>query len=720
MTYQGPAGDARAYYPGMGQAVADRTVNRPGETWKDVAARVAAGNASLDTFFDDTVELRNHMERATILMSGRHLQHGDNTQKFRNQEVFTNCSTAMTSATLFYLLLNGSGVGRSYDDAMMTVDWRNMPEVITVLSRHHKDWEKGWTTPEDAELVCEQLGRKVIRFRVPDSREGWSQAVEKLETLTWTGNFKDHSLILDFSDVRPEGSPIGGMQSRPASGPIPLMQALNRVHAVKIHEGWAPWRQAMQVDHELAECVLVGGARRSARIAVKHWMDPQILDYIKVKNQGGLWSANNSVGVDQDFWYLLKHDSPRAVRIFREICQQSYGNGEPGILNLHLLQAGEQRPTVDEIMDVGGKFEISDLARGMREELAHIIQKIPFWVIVNPCGEIRLSASGGYCVISDLAPHHTRDLADFKAAARLATRALIRTNLMDAFYAGEVQRTNRIGVGLTGVFEYALSHYGLSFRDLIEVHPSEVIIDANGVPMPAPTGKAYPFWRDLYEVAQEIENEAEDYSAELGVPTPLTRRTIKPAGTTSKLFGLTEGVHLPSMREYIRWVQFRNGDPLILEYEAKGYPVRRDLKTYPGTTIVGFPTRLEIFNLGQPHKIVTAAEATPAEQIRWLRLLETYWLCDVGGNQISYTLKYDPKAVSLKEFEGFMAEAMPLVRAVSVMPQADTSFYEYQPEEPIPAWRYDELMMSIEQTREDADKSHVECSNGFCPIDFNK
>jgi hypothetical protein len=38
---------------------------------------------------------------------------------------------------------------------------------------------------------------------------------------------------------------------------------------------------------------------------------------------------------------------------------------------------------------------------------------------------------------------------------------------------------------------------------------------------------------------------------------------MKPAGTTSKLFGLTEGAHLPSMREYLRWVQFRNGDPLI-------------------------------------------------------------------------------------------------------------------------------------------------------------
>ena len=31
----------------------------------------------------------------------------------RNMEVFTNCATAIASFAKFYLLLNGSGVGRS-------------------------------------------------------------------------------------------------------------------------------------------------------------------------------------------------------------------------------------------------------------------------------------------------------------------------------------------------------------------------------------------------------------------------------------------------------------------------------------------------------------------------------------------------------------------------------------------------------------------------------
>ena len=38
---------------------------------------------------------------------------------------------------------------------------------------------------------------------------------------------------------------------------------------------------------------------------------------------------------------------------------------------------------------------------------------------------------------------------------------------------------------------------------------------------------------------------------------PMTVTTVKPAGTTSKLFGLTEGAHLPARRQYLRWVQFQ-------------------------------------------------------------------------------------------------------------------------------------------------------------------
>lgn len=204
--------------------------------------------------------------------------------------------------------------------------------------------------------------------------------------------------------------------------------------------------------------------------------------------------------------------------------------------------------------------------------------------------------------------------------------------------------------------------------------------------------------------------------------------------TTSKLFDLTEGAHLPSMREYIRWVQFRSDDPLIKQYQAAGYPTR-ELKTYSGTTVVGFPTRPHICRLGMGDLLVTAAEATPEEQYEWLRLLEKYWLAGyqyhpeiddhdwhTHSGQVSYTLKYEPKVVNFAEFKHTLREGQSTIKACSVMPQIDGTAYEYQPEQPIEADEFLRIVAGItdDKLKEDIGVEHVGCDNGACPISFNE
>lgn len=190
--------------------------------------------------------------------------------------------------------------------------------------------------------------------------------------------------------------------------------------------------------------------------------------------------------------------------------------------------------------------------------------------------------------------------------------------------------------------------------------------------------------------------------------------------TTSKLFNLTEGAHLPAMLWYLRWVQFRNDDPLIEEYRAKGYPVRQ-LKTYAGTTVVGFPTKPAIVELaeelGLVDKLVTAAQATPEEQFQWLRLLEKYWIGEEKGNQVSYTLKYDPKKVSFDEFKATILANQSTVKCCSVMPQISNLAYEYSPEESVTKDYYDFLVSNIEAAaNEDIDLESLKCASGACPI----
>ena len=88
----------------------------------------------------EQARLRNAIATGALLTSGRHLQHGDAGQPGRNMELFTNCATAVASFAKFYLLLNGSGVGRSYDDALMAVDWANAPALLLHLSPTHPDY----------------------------------------------------------------------------------------------------------------------------------------------------------------------------------------------------------------------------------------------------------------------------------------------------------------------------------------------------------------------------------------------------------------------------------------------------------------------------------------------------------------------------------------------------------------------------------------------------
>lgn len=812
---------ARTYFKGMGEAVADRTVNRRiftdeqkaavgntltinpedpkfnawanaailsgvevetdtqaafhtfspelrSETWADVSERVAHGNVTLtdDDGFGgpEFKKMRDHLRKGALLMSGRHLQHGDANQKNRPMEVFTNCSSAAANFLLFYLLLNGSGVGRAYDNQMMKVDYAKMPTVHVVIDKNYPDRQKmqmEWdgiaqamvnvpmipTSFSSADEISDALTGPVTWFDVPDSRGGWAKCLEIIETMTYEER-SNETLVLDFSDVRPNGSPIRGMQNRPSSGPAALMKAIVSISALK-GNNMEPWESTMFADHYAAECVLVGGARRAARMATKTWRDANIFGFISIKKHHGLWSSNNSVTIDEEFrercvyvrglldahtlapteantllaMGLIDEIDAHAWKVLYALADASYhdGTGEPGIINQDRLN--ESRVGVDDYLDglfAGSKdYQVDPGTRPLLTELARAVVDARYTMITNPCGEIALLMLGAYCVIADVVPFHSDDDADAEDAFRVAVRALMRTNTMDSLYNREVTRTNRIGVGLTGFHEWAYKRFGFTWHDLVN------------------EAKSMELWLMMSHFRRAVSDEAISFAEVLGVNVPHTNTTFKPAGTTSKLFGLTEGAHLPSMRWFLRWVQFRNDDPLIATYREKGYPVRQ-LTTYAGTTIVGFPTAPTICEMDGGDWVVTAAEATPEEQYRFLQLLEKYWINGVEadgvtpfgrdeGNQISYTLKYNPQIVDFGKFMSTLIDGQFTIRCCSVMPQEQTDLesspYEYLPEEPISREKYEELIAVVragEMLKEGIGFEHIDCSTGACPVDFDE
>lgn len=748
---------ARDFYPGMGQAVAERTILRKSgekwESWLQVADRVAEGNALLaPTATEKTREyklLKEHISEGRLLTSGRHLQHGDITQPNRNMEVFTNCSTSITTYGLVYLLLNGSGVGRCYDDDLMLVDWDNAPNVLCVLDSSHPDFDN--TIHESARDARHkyQNNPNVIWHEVADSREGWGNASECLETLAYEKIHKDKLLILDFSKVRCKNSPIGGMQGRPSSGPVPLMNAFARVNSIK-GAGMERWMQAMYIDHYFAEVVMMGGVRRSARMSVKFWKDSTIFKFIQVKRpiefqgltgeqvlalrnkrkeqkldplQSFLWSSNNSVLVDKEFWELINLSrrsklyksalARHARKVFEMLTECAYydGTGEPGLINVDKLVVNNTN--LDSIKGEffqSGRYRALDGTALYMDRLLKVAKAKQYCMIVNPCAEIPITIWGAFCTIADVCLYHCDNPEQMEEVVRAAVRMLIRVNTQDSVYEKEVKRTNRIGIGLTGVHETAWKFFGFDFHDLIDEK------------------KSAPFWNLLSRLKRAIRDEAVKYSKKLGVECPHTDTTVKPSGTISKLFGLTEGWHLPAMAWYLRWVQFSINNPLVAEYRERGYPVR-ELTSYKNSVIVGFPTVPLIAELMPADRLVTAGEATPEQQYRWLMLGEKYWLRGVDeegeplaldtGNQISYTLKYDSSKVTYKAFQDTLRKYQSQVKCCSVMPMEDGSSYEYLPEEPVSHADYKAVVAGIKSlVKEDIGREHLDCGAGGCPVDF--
>jgi ribonucleoside-triphosphate reductase (formate) len=377
------------------------------------------------------------------------------------------------------------------------------------------------------------------------------------------------------------------------------------------------------------------------------------------------------------------------------------------------------------------RYQVNEAA-GLLVDASRRAAASRFPVTTNPCGEIALHVTGGYCVIADFAPllacpvplddvtpgQVPADLAAewdarVEDSVRLGVRFLMRANGMDALYGEEVARTNRMGIGPTGLHEYAWLRFGLDFNDMLD------------------NAKAAAFWAMMAHLSDAAKQEGRAYADVLGRMHPVTVTTVKPAGTTSKLFGLTEGAHLPARRQYLRWVQFKGvqdsetgawapgSDPLLAEYAERGYPMRT-LKTFPGMTVVGFPTVPLLLRLGMGERSVTAGEASPGDQYRWLRLLEEHWIGASQGNQVSYTLKIFTDRHDLDSFREIVREQQPLVRCCAVLPsRPDHELgYEYLPEEEVSAEAFAAIVQRIGdgEAREGVDLVHLQCASGVCPI----
>ena len=249
-------------------------------------------------------------EDKLILGAQRALQFGG--PQLRKHEVkMYNCASTYADRVAFfpealYNLLCGCGVGFS-------------------VQRRHAD-----RMPE----VIGRVSEVVRRFVIPDSIEGWSEAVRVLfASYTITPGYEQYfscPILFDYSEIRPKGAMISGGFKAP--GPEGLRRSLQNVENLlerelkgKSHTKLRPI-DIYDITMHLADAVLSGGVRRAATLCM---FDKSDMEMMKAKT-GNWFTENPQRGRSNNSAVLIRDELSKEE--FMEIMQNVKQFGEPGFI----------------------------------------------------------------------------------------------------------------------------------------------------------------------------------------------------------------------------------------------------------------------------------------------------------------------------------------------------------------------------------------------------
>lgn len=686
-----------------GEVVYNRTYSRTKadgtrETWPETVRRVAEGNLALvhgkgiwpQEVLEEYERLVHYMDNFALLPAGRHLWA---TGVPGRQHLF-NCHLAGWGEKLsdhyefsFMRLMEGGGVGANYSTRYLTgfgAPRREVNAWITCDPAHPDIAElepelaapsvmpsTGWQYNEN-EPYIHRYSPGSHSFLVDDSREGWAEALVNLIDTAMSDNPDDGLAVrvYDVGGIRPSGSKLktfGGT----ASGPAPFARMMHEVAAVlsrAYKAGVLTPVDAMLIDHAIAECVVSGGNRRSARMSIVRWDDPYIFDFIKCKQDTGLhWTTNISVEIDNDFIGALNQPYTftdeavhQAHAVHAAVVKGMLANGEPGYWNSSLSNEGEVNSVI----------------------------------ATNPCGEIPLTpwenCNLGHVNMDWFAGRAWYELEE---AHRLMTRFLMRAtfgDVNDPRQAAILAKNRRIGVGHLGVQGY-WAKQGYRYSEI-----------------------PYLAGDELKRLYQTVRQEARDYAFKLRIPEPVKVTTVAPTGSVAKLPGVSEGIHPVFARWFERRVRFSKRDEAqfqtVMEAVNKGFAVEDDQYDASGmTAVVVYPTEdillSQVRSLGFGDRTVQSADELSIEDM--LAVQAVYQRC-WADNAVSYTVNIPEGKVSESELSGILVKYLPDLKGTTVMVDAS------RPQAPYTRISREEYESAVATTIEDS--TDESCKNGACPV----
>lgn len=650
------------------------------ETWPETVRRVVDGNLKLvaPRYIEEGEReaLIDLIESFKVLPAGRHLKSSG-----VNDFALNNCWAAgwdparpeeHFSFTLLRLA-EGGGVGTNYSSRF----FEDFPAVQVPVNVHvvcdpeHQDYED----MVEAGLISTEYSHTWAgAYAVEDSREGWAEALGDLIRTAHDPKTRHTQRVYDVSRVRCKGSPLktfGGT----ASGPQPFAEMMQEVGVVltQVYRrlddldifGVINGLDAMRIDHSIAKAIVAGGVRRSARMSIMRWDDPLIFDFINIKAEGGHWTTNISVEVDERFFSVLGDGSGEADLVLHDIANGMLHNGEPGVWNSALTAEGE----------VDGTFT------------------------TNPCGEATLTPwepcnLGSVNLAKFVNSFGDVDNEGLYRAHRLITRYLIRATfaeVADPKSAEAIARYRRIGVGHLGFADY-LYKQGIRYTEA----PTEDWVMG-----------------DLTAWAETVDEAAAEYSNELRVPTPIKKRVIAPTGTISKLAGVSgEATHAPFASYFIRRIRFSDLKPSevaqVEEYRRKGYRVEPD-RNAANTSVVEIPTKDSLLDeLDFPEYFQHAGDLTIRDMLNVQRMYQKYW----ADQAVSYTVNVDPERYTAEELAEVLTEYLPELKGTTVFPEMS---FEQAPYERISFEEYKARAEEVGIEVTDTGFDEV-CASGACPV----
>ena len=354
---------------------------------------------------------------------------------------------------------------------------------------------------EKLPMLASSVDEGTVRhFNVPDTIEGWADAMQEL-VLSYV---EGYLVEFNYSDIRHRGTLLKTSGGR-APGHVPLRRAIERARNIfddALGRKLKPI-EAYDIMMHAADAVIAGGVRRSATICLFSADDGEMMN----AKRGNWFEENPQRGRSNNSVKLIRNETSKAqfLRIFTK--QKEWG--EPGF------------------------YFANDLSHGCNPCCE--IGLNPHLEVKDKDGNVTIESGWQFCNLTEINGAKLLSEEDFRIAVRAATIiGTLQAGYTEFPYLGSTteelcRREALLGVSITGMMD-----------------SPAVTLD------PVMQQKMATY---AIEVNREI-------SLKIGTEPAARLTCVKPAGSTSLLLGTASGIHPRHARRYFRRVQANQSDPV--------------------------------------------------------------------------------------------------------------------------------------------------------------